>query len=135
MTLREFKSRRLVSTCPESSYGLQVFGSCNYSQTPHYMMYGWDPVPLTKQFLEMDDSVYAETPSFASYHAQTMRLAWQIAQRHICEAQQKMTKQHNKHSFEPKIKIGDKVFITRSTQIKGQCRKLAPQFSGPFRVV
>ena len=64
-----------------------------------------------------------------------MRLAWQMARMHIQDAQQKMAHQHNKHSFEPPMKVGDKVFIDQPTQAKGQCRKLAPQFVGPFRVI
>ena len=105
------------------------------AETPHYMLYGWDPAPLTEQFLHTEDSVYAETPSFASYHAQAMRIAWQVARLHTQDAQQKMRHQHNKRSFEPSIQMGDKVFINQPAQVKGQCRKLAPQFAGPFRVI
>ena len=46
-----------------------------------------------------------------------------------------MKTQHDKHSFEPPIKVGDKVFIRQTTVPKGTSAKLAPKFKGPFRVI
>ena len=54
---------------------------------------------------------------------------------HIQDAQTRMAIQHDKHSFEPEIAVGDKVFIRQPLVKKGTSAKLAPQFKGPFRVV
>ena len=64
-------------------------------ETPHFLLYGWDPASFTDRFLEAEDNVHAESISFAAYHAQKLCLTWKIAKNHIEQAQQKMKTQHN----------------------------------------
>ena len=63
---------------------------------------------------------------------QKLHLAWKIVKNHIEQAQQQMKTQHDKHSFEPPIKVGDKMFIRQTTVPKGTSAKLAPKLKGPF---
>ena len=62
--------------------------------------------------------------------------SWQQAGEHMARAQERYTKQANKHRREVDFKVGDKVWVTtRHWQTDRPSKKLANQMEGPYEIL
>ena len=66
----------------------------------------------------------------------TLSQAWKMAQENIKIAQKHHQKtQYDKKTRDTNLKVGDWVMVLMPTEAKGEKRKLAWPFHGPFRVL
>ena len=78
-----------------------------------------------------------ELTSKADYSAELVaRLQWAhtIVQEELEKTWEKREKQYNKKVNDRKIRLGDKVYCKVEYTKRGENRKLAPKWEGPYRV-
>ena len=61
--------------------------------------------------------------------------AWKLAQNNIKIAQELQKTQYDKKTRDTNLKVGDWVMVLMPTEAKGEKRKLARPFHGPFQVL
>ena len=61
--------------------------------------------------------------------------AWALAHQNIKLAQVKQKTQYNKHSKETKLKVGDRVMVYMSGEVKGKAWKFARPYHGLYRLL
>ena len=62
-----------------------------------------------------------------------MASAWETARQHIKDSQKKQ-KFHNNRAMDPKIAVGDRVFVYFPSKKTGKSYKFARPFQGPYLV-
>ena len=63
-----------------------------------------------------------------------MALTWETARQHIKDSQKKLRKFHDNKAKDPKIAVGDQVFVYFLSKKKGKSYKFARPFQGPYLV-
>ena len=102
-------------------------------ESPFFLLYGRDPCVPTSTVLTYQRSPY--TVDYKSEMMTNLNQAWKLAQENIKAAQKLQKTQYDKNTRDGILKVGDRVMVLMPTEAKGEKRKLAWPFHGPFRVL
>ena len=106
-------------------------------ESPFFLLYGRNPclpseaifnssVPLKREIVDLED--------YSTEVATRMSLAWETAKLCIKDSQKKQKKFHDNKAKDPKITVGDKVFVFFPSKKIGKSYKFARPFQGPYLV-
>ena len=105
-------------------------------ESPFFLLYGRDPRVPTSTVLTYQRSPYTiDIDDYKSEMMTSLSQAWKLAQENINVAQKYQKTQYDKKTRETNLKVGDRVMVLMPTEAKGEKRKLARPFHGPFRVL
>jgi hypothetical protein len=76
-----------------------------------------------------------DTNDYKSEMMTSLSQAWKLAQENIKIAQKHQKTHYDKKTRETHLKVGDWVMVLMPSEAKGEKRKLARPFRGPFRVL
>ena len=107
-------------------------------ETPFYLAHGWDPIlPIDHSLLIAQSDNLANARDISSYKqslAQSIQLAWKLAEQKITESQERQKSQYDKrhkvNKEKSEIEIGE--LILRK---KENYTKFSDRWDGPFRVI
>ena len=118
---------RVQMTLPHSSIGM----------TPYRLKFGLDPRTswdwkTPKPTLPRERLSYSEAVAMAK----RMHSAWELAKSNMAKAQRRMEASTNQHRRPTDWKVDDLVYLsTKNLKIDRPSRKLADQWTGPFRIL
>jgi len=103
----------------------------------HQPTHHWDWEERTKTSpTAREQKSREEAQSYARTRHNAVKLATEIAQRGIAQAQQQQARQANKKRREPDFAVGDQVYITpRGFTTSRPSRKLDQQMYGPYLII
>ena len=105
-------------------------------ESPFFLLYGRDPRVPTSTVLTYQRSPYTiDIDDYKSEMMTSLSQAWKLAQENIKIAQKHQKTQYDKKTRDTNLKVGDRVMVLMPTEAKGEKRKLARPFHGPFRVL
>lgn len=105
-------------------------------ESPFFLLYGRDPRVPTSTVLTYERSPYTvDIDDYKSELMVNLSQAWKLARDNIKVAQKYQKIQYDKKTHKANLKVGDQVMVLMSTEAKGEKRKLARPFHGPFRVL
>ena len=105
-------------------------------ESPFFLLYGRDPRVPTSTVLTYQRSPYTvDIDDYKSEMMTNLSQAWKLAQENIKAAQKCQKTQYDKKTRDVNLKVGDRVMVLMPTEAKGEKRKLARPFHGPFRVL
>ena len=105
-------------------------------ESPFFLLYGRDPRVSTSTVLTSRKSLYAvDIDDYKSELIVNLSQAWKLAQGNIKIAQEHQKSQYDKKSRDVNLEVGDRVMVLMPAEAKGEKRKLARPFHGPFRVL
>jgi hypothetical protein len=116
-------------------YAIRTSVSKSTHETPAFLVYMRDiELPLDLVLKEPPPTMI-DVPTYKEVAIHNIKLAWKQAKQHIQTEQQRQTEYYNRSTYVPKIQIGDLVYVDTHPNKKGMCKKLAPKFTGPYRVI
>ena len=105
-------------------------------ESPFFLLYGRDPRVPTSTVLTYQRSPYTiDINDYKSEMMTSLSQAWKLAQENIKVAQKRQKTQYDKKTCDTNLKVGDRVMVLMPSEAKGEKRKLARPFHGPFRVL
>ena len=105
-------------------------------ESPFFLLYGRDPRVPTSTVLTYQRSPYTvDIDDYKSEMMTNLSQAWKLAQENIKVAQTHQKNQYDKKTRNVNLKVGDWVMVLMPTEAKGEKRKLARPFNGPFWVL
>ena len=111
--------------------------SCQESTkaSPFFLLYGRDPkLPTTAALNPPVDRVELNLADYQTEVAIRMSNAWESAKVAIKKAQKQQKTQYDKRARDPKLSIGDAVFVYFPAKKSGKAYKFARPFQGPYVV-
>ena len=105
-------------------------------ESPFFLLYGRDPRVPTSTVLTSQRNPYTiDIDDYKSELAVNLSQTWKLAQDNIKVAQKRQKIQYDKKTHDVSLKVGDRVMVLVPTEAKGEKRKLARPFHGPFQVL
>ena len=111
--------------------------SCQESTkaSPFFLLYGRDPkLPTTAALNPPVDRVELNLADYQTEVAIRMSNAWESAKVAIKKAQKQQKTQYDKRARDPKLSVGDAVFVYFPAKKSGKAYKFARPFQGPYVV-
>ncbi len=105
-------------------------------ESPFFLLYGRDPQLPTEAALNQPKTRYqVDLDDYKLELTDNLTQAWELAQTQIKKAQKYQKVYYDRHAKEPRVCVGDRVFIYMPSAKKGKAHKFARPFHGPFRVI
>ena len=121
---------------PYTLFAYRVSLQESTKESPFFLLYGRDPRVPTSTVLTYQRSPCAvDIDDYKSELMVNLSRAWTLAQDNIKVAQRHQKTQYDKKTCDVNLKVGDRVMVLMPTELKGEKRKLARPFHGPFRVL
>ena len=103
--------------------------------SPFSLLYGRNPrLPTTATLDAPVDRITLDLESYHSEVASRLSAAWDTARAAISKAQKHQKHHHDKRANDPKVSIGDSVFVYFPSKKSGRAYKFAKPFQGPYLV-
>ena len=100
------------------------------------MLYGRDPrLPAAEVLAAPDDRRVVDVRDYKTELCHCFTEAWKLAQSEIQKAQKSQKKFYDQNATQPKVRIGDCVFVYTSAEKIGKAYKFACPYKGPYRVL
>ena len=103
--------------------------------SPFYLLYGRDP------YFPSDICLFGNVPSqavrqnYSKELSEKLHFAWDLARKHIGDAQNSQKLYYDKKSKPTKFLEGDRVMLYRLNNLKKRTKKLCHPWKGPFRII
>ena len=105
-------------------------------ESPFYLVYGRDPrLPVPAVLSPKKSQTTVDLKEYGADLYAKMTEAWELARRHIGQAQKKQKDTYDKTAGVPLFRAGDRVFLYKPADTTGEGRKFARPFHGPYRLM
>jgi transposase InsO family protein len=106
------------------------------SETPFYLMHGFDPqLPDDPAILNTTSTLYDTPESYKTFVISTLQNVWTQCANTIEQAQERQKRQYDKKSRDPKFQNQELVWVHHPIISKQDSHKLAHKWHGPYRII
>ena len=104
-------------------------------ESPFYLLYGRDPRLPTEEVLRGNlERKVTNTEDYRGEMVERLSQAWKKAQSEVQKAQRCQKSQHDRQARDPKLQVGERVFVLMPAKTQGKAHKFSKPFKLPYRI-